>query len=469
MFTTLDELYSFLEGFTNFQKPNTPALRRARMGRMESLLAVMGNPHLGLPIIHIAGSKGKGSTAALIAGGLSRFGARCGLYLSPHISDYRERISLNGQFFPDQLYLEEGAHLANAISELPEYLFGGDMHPTTFELLTCLAFLIFKRAECDWVALETGIGGRLDATNVVEPKASVITKIELEHGDILGMSLEEIAFEKGGIIKKGTPIFSAPQKPEVLTVLKRISAKRKAPFYYLPDLITIKRYSHTLESATVLLSLKENSSLSRAGTSQEEEVNLELAMLGEVQAENAALSLLLFRTLKEIPTPPAPQWESLFSTTRLPGRFEYFPLNPPIFIDGAHTEDSVREVCRNIRETARDGVVIFGAVSGKRIEAMAKLIISSFSTIIVSRPGTFKTSDPDGVFHMIKDLSEGNTIFLEPEPKAALKKARFLSLSKSQEAESIEEPLPILVIGSFYLAGEIRSLLIGKNPQENES
>ncbi len=438
MFKDADQLFAYLEGFTNFENQHIRALRQYRPHRMELLLDHFGNPHLKKPLIHIAGSKGKGSTAAFISAGLSAIGYKTGSYLSPHISDYRERISCSGSFFPDELYLDKGEELRSCIEKLTEKEFRGDDSPTTFELLTLLAFLVFEAADCDMAVIETGIGGRLDATNVVIPIASVITPIEMEHAEILGDTIEKIAFEKAGIIKPGVPVFSSRQDANALEVLKKRAEELASPFYYLPERFPVIDSSSTLSGTEVRLEDQDGKS-----------IFFRLKMTGDFQAENAALAYHLLETIE----PDRSGIEKGFADAALPGRIELLSDNPPIIVDGAHTESSVRRVLANFRSIFRDGIIIFGSISGKRSEAMARQIAPLFRDIIISRPGTFKESDPQALFDMFRSMSD--SVYLEPEPARALELALKLSEGKH----------PILVLGSFYMAGEIRSLITGDGTQ----
>jgi dihydrofolate synthase/folylpolyglutamate synthase len=405
---------------------------------MELLLDHFGNPHLKKPVIHIAGSKGKGSTAAFISAGLSALGYKTGSYLSPHISNYRERINCGGRFFPEELYIEKGEEVRSCIEKLTEKEFHGDDSPTTFELLTLLAFLIFEASNCDIAVIETGIGGRLDATNVVIPIASVITPIEMEHAEILGDTIEKIAFEKAGIIKPGVPVFSSRQDANALAVLREKAEELASPFYYLPDRFPVIDSVSTLTGTEVRLE-------DPAGKS----FPFRLKMSGDFQAENAALAFHVLETIK----PGRPGVLEGFAGASLPGRVEVVSQNPVIIVDGAHTESSVRRVLSNFRSIFRDGIIIFGSISGKRSEAMARQIVPLFHDIIISRPGTFKESDPQGLFEIFRRLSD--SVYLEPEPARALELA--LKLSEGRH--------PILVLGSFYMAGEIRSLIMGDGTQ----
>lgn len=451
MFRNADQLFSYLEGFTNREKQHINQLRSERPHRMELLLEHFGNPQLVKPVIHIAGSKGKGSTAAFISAGLTALGYRTGNYLSPHISDYRERITCGGTFFPDELYLKKGAEIRECVNKLTEEEFRGWDNPTTFELLTLLAFLVFVEAGCDIIVLETGIGGRLDATNVVMPEASVITPIEMEHADILGDTLEKIAFEKAGIIKPGVPVFCSRQDESALEVLRNRARESGSPFHYLPDRFPAVDSRSSLSGTRV--DAKDSGGKSHS---------FSLAMTGDFQAENALLALHVLETLR-LPViegataadPSAKEQRLLegFARASLPGRIEVIADNPPIIVDGAHTETSVRRVLAVFRSIFSDGVIIFGSVSGKRSEAMAAQIAPLFRDIIISRPGTFKQSDPEGLYNTFLRFTD--SVHLETDPARALERARRLSGGT----------LPILVLGSFYMAGEIRALVLGESTQ----
>jgi dihydrofolate synthase / folylpolyglutamate synthase len=447
MFTTADQIFSWFESFTNFEKNKIQTLRKFRPYRMELLLHHVGNPHFTHTIIHVAGSKGKGSTASFLSGGLTALGYRTGNYLSPHISDYRERITCNGRFFPDELYLEQGMIVARILEELYEDEFIGDFGPTTFELLTILAFLMFREAGCERVVLETGIGGRLDATNVVRPAASVITPIEMEHADVLGDTIEKIAFEKAGIIKPGIPVFSSRQNPAALAVLKKKAEELGSRFYYLPDEVPQIQTVQSLEGSRVKMK-------SRKG----EEQVFNISMIGDYQAENSALAYLVLSTLynsgDHADSATSKKILHGFSDATLPGRLEIVSKEPLILVDGAHTESSVRRVIQNIRTLFPDIVIIFGSISGKRNEAMIREIAPVYRDIIISRPGTFKESDPAALHKLFCRYSK--TVQLEPDPEKALLLASRLADGKR----------PILVLGSFYMAGEIRALLARNGTQE---
>ena len=195
--SSFEDVIRFTEQFTNLEKQTSHYTTRTyRLDRMHDLLAHLGNPERAFKKIHLAGSKGKGSTASYLASALTSMGYKTGLYLSPHLVDYRERFTLSGTFFDDSLLVSTGQELADSIEGFTFRDEWGETNPTTFELFTAYAYLLFKNSGCSWAIIETGLGGRLDATNTIIPEASVLCPIELEHTKILGSTIREIATEK---------------------------------------------------------------------------------------------------------------------------------------------------------------------------------------------------------------------------------------------------------------------------------
>lgn len=425
MFSSPDDLFSYIESFIDPSKRNPPELRRLRKRRMEYLLSRCGNPEQGKEILHVAGSKGKGSVSAFLSAGLSFSGKRCGRFLSPHISDYRERITLDGHFFSDASYIYAGEQIRKAIEVLDDELFPKDQRPSSFELLCLCAFLIFHKEQCSHIVLETGIGGRLDATNFVDPVASIITPIELEHSDILGSSIQEIAYEKAGIIKAGKPLFTSAQQTEARRVLEQRAEEEKAGFFYLPDLYPEISGENREEGFKLC-----------------QPFPLQLSLFGDFQGENALLAHLCLKTLY------GADLSSGFSKARLPGRMEKLMDAPPIFIDGAHTKSSVLRCSENILDVDSDPIIIFGSVEGKRSSAMAEVLGTRFRDIIISKPGEFKKSDLPALAREFRPYP--CTLRIIEEQHEALRYA--LDLSDKRRA--------ILILGSFYLVGAFRPLIL---------
>lgn len=434
-FPDLQSAFTYIESFTNFEKITPQSVRDFKQDRMYRLLEYFNHPEGKMELIHIAGSKGKGSTAIFLASILTEAGHKTGLYTSPHVVTYKERISMAGTFFPEDLYIR----CVEAVAEMLEKgygrdLAGEDQDPTTFELLTLLAFLVFREAGCSHGIIETGIGGRLDATNLIRPRACVLTPVELEHTDILGDTIEKIAFEKAGIIKKGTPVFSAEQLETVAALFEKTAEEKDADIVFLPRRVRTIRNEQGKKGN--LLEIIWNDGNVTSST---------LSMLGDFQGENAALAAL---TLRELGWADHESIVRGMSRATLPGRMEMVKDNPPVVLDGAHTPSSLRRLCMNFRKIFLDrGICIYGNVTGKRIEEMAEIVAPYFSHIIVSTPGTFKKSDPLSVYEALR--KHHDSVIFQPSPEDALREAYRLSRGN----------LPILVSGSFYMIGEIRKLI----------
>ena len=216
----LDYLYSFVD----YSLKHSSELAKAEfnLDRMFALMEELGNPQAKYPIIHVAGTKGKGSVSALCASALQAAGYKVGLYTSPHLLDYCERIQVNGEPISHEFMIELVEEIKPAVAKIPKL--------TTFEITTALGFLAFARQGCTAAAIEVGLGGRLDATNIVTPKVSVITSLSYDHMAVLGNTLTLIAGEKAGIIKQGVPVVSSPQKEEALSVLERVANKSGSDF-----------------------------------------------------------------------------------------------------------------------------------------------------------------------------------------------------------------------------------------------
>ena len=429
-FRNFDQVVSFMERFMNLERRTDKYSNRTyRLDRMKALMEHLGNPQESYRTIHVAGSKGKGSTASYIARGLSALGYVTGLYLSPHVSDYRERFTLSGSFVPDSVLISVGNELSSSLSDFRFRDDLGDSDPTTFELYTAFAFLLFRRLGCQWAVIETGLGGRLDATNIIVPEASVITPIELEHTEILGDTIALIAGEKSKIIKSGRPSFSAFQVDSALSVLLAEASAVSSPFHYLGDYVVSVTDDHVAFTDGY-------------------ETDLDLAMPGLVQAQNCALALLVLRSLGLFRAGVTEK--SLFANT-LPGRMELVPWERPLYLDGAHTPNSMDSLLKTFRKIHPvGGICIFGSVSGKNHSAMAAMILSAFDTIVVSRPGTYKKSDIGALYALLISMKKPSqtVVLLEDAPSAL-----SYCLSHTSAGE------PVLATGSFYLAGAIKEAL----------
>lgn len=433
-FGNFNEVVRYMERFINLEhSPTLYNSRTYRLDRMKAMLQVLGNPQNCYKTIHVAGSKGKGSTASYIASILNAEGYKTGLYMSPHVSDYRERFTLCRNFIPDNELIKAGNELEQ---KLDKFEYNGT-NPTTFEMYTAFAFLLFKNLKCDYAVIETGLGGRLDATNVITPVASVLTTIELEHTDLLGPTIEAIATEKSKIIKNNTPSFSAFQKPEASEVFKKEALAQNSTLYTLENNLKSLTSTQNIEYQTVTMEFADNSSYT-----------LNLKMLGHVQAQNCALAILTAKTLGLFDKEKA--IKALENTT-LPGRMEKLNFKRPLYLDGAHTEQSTKNLFITFREIypGKKGICIFGSVEGKHHVQMSEQVLENFDKIVISRPGTFKKSNPVALFELFNSKKQNQTIVLKENAKDALQYC----------IDNTEPDEPVIACGSFYLAGEIKEAL----------
>lgn len=417
-----DDVIAFLESYTNLEKdPGLFNKRTYRISRMKTLLGIIGNPQNSYKTIHVAGSKGKGSVCAYISAALTASGEKTGLFMSPHVSDYRERFMINNCFASDREYISTAVKIKEKLEKT-------ELKPTAFEMYTAFAFQLFKDTNCSYAVIETGLGGRLDATNTINPELSVLTTIEAEHTDILGNTLKEIATEKSKIIKYGKPVFTYNQDEDVLKVFSAEAERMHSDFFYLPDHINeIKEYQQ----------LSEN-----------------LAMKGGFQKNNFLLSMLVMKYLNRL------THKTALSASRitLPGRFEKTEYsNRVLILDGCHTENSIRDTVETFKKSVKHcKVCIFGCVSGKKIREMGEILIPEFEKIIITTPGTWKKSNISEIYSIFKNLNAaGRMIQLIPDNNTALEQA----LEYTDKNDSI------LLCGSFYLVGEFKKIIMKKDLQ----
>lgn len=413
----------------------TPVERTFRVSRMRIFLEYFGHPDRAYQTIHIAGTKGKGSTAAFLASMLTAAGFRVGLYTSPHVSDPAERISASMPLRKPSRLRELIAGIETMLSQfVPDALPGG-FDITPFELMTLLAFLYFRETDCQIAVIETGIGGRCDVTNVIQPIASVLTPIDYDHTEILGETLEKIAKDKAGIIKPGVPAFCGLQPPGVKAVFREESRLQQTTVRFLDEALTTFA-AQTLRDGTVM-------TFAFDGMTPQ---TVPLRLSGGFQAENAVLAALTIRHL--FPWMSSAVVGTGLSEAFLPGRMELIADAPPIVLDAAHTPLAIRRALEAFQQMfPGEAILIFGAVHGKNYAEMARLLSPAFREVIVSTPGTFKQSEPEDVFHAFQQHHPHPR--LEIHPNNALRLAQMLA----------EKHTPIFVTGSFYMVAEIRRLL----------
>jgi dihydrofolate synthase/folylpolyglutamate synthase len=465
-FTGSSQVFDWLSQVINIERGQS--VKSFRLDRTELLCEIAGHPERSAPSIHVAGSKGKGSITGMITAILTKRGFRVARYTSPHVSEYRERITLGNDFLDEAVYAAAGDELRDLVYSLkdpanPGYaLFNGGTEegeePTFFELLTLYFFLCARRAGCDVMVIETGIGGRLDSTNVVDPLVSVISSIELEHTEFLGETIEDIAREKAGIIKRGRPLVLLDQGAEALGVFRKAAAEKGAPLIYLPEAARIISLVYDREGTRFSLCLKQRGAGSdAAGSDASESLELFIPIPGVIQGKNAALAILAVRAA--FPDTDAVTIQKALGGFTLPARFERIRAAPPVIIDGAHTPQSTAYCIDTFGSLyGKAGILLFGCAARKDAYTMAKALAPQFSRIIITAPGNYKISYPEQVYDIFKDLINGGgftgregkkpeLIFIKDTDTAI---ERALALGKETE-------LPVLGLGSFYLVAEIRN------------
>ena len=441
LFASSAAVYEYLNRFLNFERKLDP--KEYRLDRMWGLRDLFGRPDETYKVIHVAGSKGKGSTATMIAAIMELHEAPVGLFTSPHLLDFTERIMVSGRPVEKSILLSCATTLAAKMDSRLASDFPGGETPTYFELLTMLGLLCFRESGCRRAVIEVGLGGRLDSTNVVSPEVCVITPIELEHTELLGDTIPKIASEKAGIIKPGIPVFTSATRPEALQVFRDTAQRLQAPFFILDDEADL-RDVHVGAEGTVFTAEYADKTLFP------EVLELRVPMIGRVQARNAALAALITRSLgvsiKDI--------HQGLATACLRARFEIVPGNPIIVLDGAHTPDSV-QACASDFSTIfpNGGLLLFGCAKDKHPQALAKELARVFSQVIVTKPGTFKESDVQAIALGFKD--EGFKVTVKQDTEEGIQTAL---------AEASATGLPLLVCGSFYLCAEMAKFLNSRKP-----
>jgi dihydrofolate synthase/folylpolyglutamate synthase len=336
--------------------------------RLRVFLHKLGDPHLAYPTIHVAGTKGKGSTAAFITQGLIESGLKTGLYTSPHLQDWRERIQVNRRLIAKQAL----AHLVEDFKpqvDDPAAL-------TAFEVTTALAFWHFSREDCDAAVIEVGLGGRLDATSVVEPIVSVITNISYDHMQLLGNTLEEIAAEKAAIIKPGVPVISAPQELAALDVITQQANRQNS------HLTLVGRDWHT---DTTSISWEGSHTLIGADDHRQPYT---IGLPGIFQIENAAVALATLHETRRAGLPVTDQgMKDGLAKVQWPGRLEIVGRDPLVVIDSAHNQRSMQELVASLNALAGDKALtaVFGCMADKDIDALLEALLPATRRLVLTR------------------------------------------------------------------------------------
>ncbi|MFH1782195.1 MAG: folylpolyglutamate synthase/dihydrofolate synthase family protein [Candidatus Omnitrophota bacterium] len=455
------ETIDYINSFINFEKiPEYAYESSFILDRMYSFLEELGNPHKDLKTIHVAGSKGKGSTCMMIASILKEAGFRVGLYTSPHLIDTRERIRV---LIPGHRTQDTGHRFRGFVGNIGEKEFIKIVEKikpacerfrdhvklgklSFFEALTGIAFLYFKEREVDYAVLETGLGGRLDATNVTDPLVSSITPISTEHTDKLGNSLCEIAKEKAGIIKNKRIVVSAAQKKDAMDVIRRVCRDRSSKLFEIGK--DIKYFiSRSGENGQIF-------SIKGPGYSYND---LKLSLLGKYQIENASLAIGTVKSIDKDDRIKEAAIKKALKNISWPGRMEIVRRDPLVILDGAQDVLSIGSTLSSIKDifSYKKLFCVFGVSSDKDIAGISKLLDKESDNIILTRSMSERAKDPFSLKENFKAI--------EPVVTSNVKEALDLALKIS------DKPDLILVTGSLYVVGEAIIFFGKKTPNYEES
>ncbi len=400
--------------------------------RMRALVERLGHPERSFRIVHVAGTNGKGSTGAMIASGLRASGARVGFFSSPHLTRFNERIEVDGEPVGDEDFV---AAVAEVRREIEAMASEGDhgVRPTLFEAITAAAFCAFRRAEVEWGVIEVGLGGRLDASNVVESELAVITPIDLDHEAWLGKGLRRIAGEKAGIFRAGGRAVSAGQQPEARQALVDKAEELDVELVFAPERWLLEGSRPDALGRFEIL----------AGG-----LRIQLALAGKHQVDNALTALAALDCLGVDP-------EAIrigLETARWPGRLEWFNGEPPILLDAAHNPSGARALAEHLQRfhAARKIRLVYGSSRDKAVDEVAGYLFPMAERVLLTRSAVTRSAGTRTLLSLTDHLHV-DIECIEPAAEA-LRRAR----------EGADERTLVVVAGSIFLLGEIRPLILAE-------
>jgi len=396
------------------------------LSKTTNLLKAFGNPHRGPCYVHIAGTNGKGSVGAMVESILRKSGLKVGFYSSPHLVRFTERFRIDGQEMPS----ETAAFLVEELKGVMD----PTQPPTFFEVATAMGLIYFAREKVDIAVIEVGMGGRLDATNVIRPRVSVITNISFDHQAFLGSRLKDIAREKAGIIKRGVDLVTAATQPSVLGVFTKTCEDKKAPFWRVGKNIRYRAAGNKITYYGSNRRLKD----------------LELGLLGTYQHRNAALALSVIELLERRGLRVSEEHirEGLKSA-HWPGRLQVVSREPLLILDGAHNPGAIRSLSSSIRGGFRYKrlILVLGVMADKDVRNILRGIVPIADYVLFTRPEYYRAAEPETLMQEASSLGKPGEI--QPTLAKALRKAKHMA-----DREDL-----ILVTGSLFTVGETMAIL----------
>lgn len=438
---SVDALLAALATAPPFPPPGSPP----SLDRMRALLARLGNPHVGLPVVHVGGTAGKGSTATMVAALLGASGHRVGLHTKPHLAHVHERIRVDGTPISDdalRALIADASDAARAVG------------PSWFEFTVALALLHFRRVAVDVAVIEVGLGGTWDGTNVVQPLVAVLTNVGLDHTEILGDSVEQIAADKVGIIKPGCVAVSGASQPSVRAIIERRAADVGAPLWLSDREFEIEDVRRQVAGSRFGVRLPERTY-----------TGLYLPLLGAHQVANAALALAAVHAAN-VARPagfavPEDAVREAFRTVRLPGRLEVVSRRPAVVLDGAHNPDKLDAVLAATRDYLPHGRLIavvaftarhdWGAMLARLVPVAERIVLTGFAAAFAAGPGaSVPLADLETA---LAALHPRGDVLIEPDPLTAVYAARAVAAPADC----------VLVTGSLSLVGAVRDALLAES------
>ncbi len=400
--------------------------------RIKNLVQLLGNPQDQYKTIHITGTNGKGSTTAMLAKILMESGIKAGMYSSPHLISYTERMKIGDTEISTTDFAETITVVSKTVTKMLE---GGDESPTQFEVLTAAAFYYFAQQKVEYAVIEVGLGGLLDSTNIIMPEVSVITNIEMDHADRCGGSIESIAENKAGIIKDNIPLVVGIEN-DTIEIVEKIASRKKALVYRLQ-----KDFNSSFEKIVA-----EQQVLRFSNGAKEFSYNLNL--LGEHQIKNSALACQVALLLSE--TNPAINIDKIssgLSKAVWPGRFEIISNNPLVVIDGAHNLAGAKALAENLKQyfPNKQRVLLLGILKDKDVEGIIQTLVLPDDLVVVTEPDSERAASAE----IVAEKVSAKFVTAISDSQLALKTALALK----------QENSILCVAGSLYLIGKIRSLL----------
>ncbi len=409
--------------------------------RVEELMSLLDNPHLKAKSVHIAGTKGKGSVAAMVSAVLTASGYKTGLYTSPHLIDIRERFQIDGNMISEAEFADIISEIKPAVATVNRRANYGKL--TTFEIMTALCFVFFARYKVDFAVVEVGLGGRLDATNVIRPEVCIITPVNLDHTDVLGDTIAKIAAEKAGIIKANVPVVSAPQADEAMHVIEKKCLEFDSPLLKVGTDVIWENAGFNSEVSQLLIKGRLS------------DYQPSIPLLGCCQMENAATAVAALEVLVEKGfNISASTISAGMSKVEWPGRFQVCGKQPIIIIDGAHNMISARELKKSLlyyyndyfRQdglmSSAEKILVFGASADKDATGMIGELVPLFNEIIVTRSAHPRSME---ISILEEDINR-----LGIEVKSAQDVAKAIELARKQ---ALNNGL-ICITGSLFVAGD---------------